>query len=66
MVLFSLLSCVAVGLIVYHLGLPDSKSVSSGDPEVVAEPEPQQKSAKVTDVRLPVHLEPIKYKLGKL
>lgn len=63
LVLFFLISCVAVGLIVYHLGLPDSNSSSSDPQEPVAEPEPQQKSAKVTDVRLPVHLEPIKYKL---
>ena len=51
-------SCIAVGLIVYYVGVSPSHETS---PEPVPEPEPQ--ATKVTDVRLPVHLEPVNYKL---
>ena len=62
--------CVLVGVITYYGGvanLPqkhfDSSAEPSAEPIPSSEPEPSSKHAKVTDVRLPLHLIPEKYKL---
>ena len=58
--LFFIISCVAVGLIVYYVGVSgNSSSTSSSDPE----PGAKASVSKVRDVRLPTHLEPVNYKL---
>jgi len=70
LVLFALTTCVAVGVLVYYVGVAegtetDSDSEHGADPEPSAEPEPEHTTAKakLTDVRLPTHLVPLKYKL---
>ena len=70
LVLFALTTCIAVGVLVYYVGVAEgtetgSDSEHGADPEPSAEPEPEHTTAraKLTDVRLPTHLVPLKYKL---
>ena len=70
LVVFALTACTAVGLLVYYVGVAEVKESPSdptSEPEPSGEPEPEPEStthrAKVTDVRLPTHLVPLKYNL---
>ena len=70
LVVFALTACAAVGILVYYVGVADvtetaSDSGHDSDPEPSVEPEPEPTTvrAKLTDVRLPTHLVPLKYKL---
>ena len=70
LLVFSLATCIAVGVLLYYVGVAEgSKAVIDSedkpDPEAPAELDSVHKtgSAKLTDVRLPRHLVPLKYKL---
>ena len=74
LLVFALAACVAVGLVVYYVGVEgdiDSHHEPIAEPEPAGEPEPEPSKEskpatskpKVTDVRLPTHLVPLKYKL---
>jgi len=69
LLVFALAVCLAVGLLVYFVGVegggpdPSAEPEPSSEPEPSAEPEPGATKKKVTDVRLPRHLVPVNYKL---
>ena len=70
LLVFSLATCIAVGVLLYYVGLAEgSKAVVDTEDEVdhaaSAEPDSVHKTGptKLTDVRLPRHLVPLKYKL---
>ena len=73
LLVFALAACVAVGLVVYYVGVEgdtDSQHEPSAEPEPgepkpkpSKESEPATTKTKVSDVRLPTHLVPLKYKL---
>ena len=60
-------ACVIVGLLVYYAGLPDCVKVSDGanggkgDGDASGQKDKTGKKAKVTDVLLPRHLNPLSY-----
>ena len=74
LLVFALAACVAVGLVVYYVGVEgdtDRHHEPGAEPEPAGEPEPEPSKEskpatykpKVTNVRLPTHLVPLKYKL---
>ena len=70
LLVFSLVTCITVGVLLYYVGVAEgSKAVIDSedkpDPEATAEVDSVHKTgpAKLTDVRLPRHLVPLKYKL---